>query len=192
MTQTIRMLPVLNWTLSIGLLACASTLPASAQTIRQVNVTVTDPHNRFVTGLDRDHFEVIESGVRRPITGFSDFNSPITIAVVGEITVQPIDALKGPSDVLVLTKSVADALKQLSASTTPRKGLIIATSLQTSPATIPEGIQVLRVEPSVVDRAVVELRSQYVLQVPGEGPVSNLEVVVMPPQGLPLLQPHWK
>ena len=58
--------------------------PASAQVAskRSVCLTVTDPEGRFVTGLERGHFEVTEDGVQREITGFSGADTPITIAIV--------------------------------------------------------------------------------------------------------------
>src|SRR5260370_40979305 len=60
----------------------------SAQEIakRYISVTVTDPNNRFVTGLQKEHFEVIEGGVSRAVTEFSDAGSPISIAIVSDRT----------------------------------------------------------------------------------------------------------
>src|SRR4051812_5853569 len=36
-----------------------------------INVTVTDPMNRFVTGLEKEHFKLLEEKVEQTITQFS-------------------------------------------------------------------------------------------------------------------------
>jgi hypothetical protein len=69
-------------TLSLILTVCSSRVSAQAQSARVVHVTVTDPLNRFVTGIEQERFQIVEKGVRRPITGFSDANSPVTVAIV--------------------------------------------------------------------------------------------------------------
>ena len=47
-----------------------------------VNVTVTDPYNRLVTGLDKDNFRVFEDGVEQEIVTFSSEDVPISIGVI--------------------------------------------------------------------------------------------------------------
>jgi len=47
-----------------------------------VNVTVTDPYNRLVTGLDPDNFRVYEDNVEQEIVTFSAEDVPISIGVV--------------------------------------------------------------------------------------------------------------
>jgi len=47
-----------------------------------VNVTVTDPYNRLVTGLDQEHFQVFEDGVQQEIATFSSEDVPISIGVI--------------------------------------------------------------------------------------------------------------
>jgi Ca-activated chloride channel family protein len=64
-------------------------VPLQAQSTRNLYVTVSDPLNRFVTGLEREHFEVVQNGVGLPITAIADAESPITIAVVSEVPLQP-------------------------------------------------------------------------------------------------------
>ncbi len=43
-----------------------------------VNVTVTDPYNRLVTGLEPDNFRVFENNVEQEIQYFSSFGSTDT------------------------------------------------------------------------------------------------------------------
>ncbi len=47
-----------------------------------VNVTVTDPFNRLVTGLDQDNFRVYEDNVEQEIVTFSSEDVPISIGVI--------------------------------------------------------------------------------------------------------------
>jgi Ca-activated chloride channel family protein len=47
-----------------------------------VNVVVTDPNNRLVTGLDPDNFRVFEDNVEQEIAAFSSEDVPISIGVI--------------------------------------------------------------------------------------------------------------
>ncbi len=47
-----------------------------------VNVTVTDPFNRLVTGLDQDNFRVYEDNIEQEIVNFSSEDVPISIGVI--------------------------------------------------------------------------------------------------------------
>jgi Ca-activated chloride channel family protein len=48
----------------------------------EVNVSVIDPYNRFVTGLDKDHFQVYEDDEPQPISHFSTEDVPISIGLI--------------------------------------------------------------------------------------------------------------
>jgi Ca-activated chloride channel family protein len=47
-----------------------------------VNVTVTDPYNRLVTGLEAENFRVFEDNVEQEVVNFSSEDVPISIGVV--------------------------------------------------------------------------------------------------------------
>jgi len=47
-----------------------------------VNVTVTDPYNRLVTGLDTDNFRVFEDNTEQEVVTFSSEDVPISIGVI--------------------------------------------------------------------------------------------------------------
>jgi VWFA-related protein len=47
-----------------------------------VPVTVTDPLNRFVTGLDQDAFEVYEDKIKQRIVSFGSEDAPLSIGIV--------------------------------------------------------------------------------------------------------------
>ena len=51
-------------------------------TLVQVNVTVTDPLNRFVTGLEKEHFRLFEDKVEQVISQFSAEDAPLSVGVV--------------------------------------------------------------------------------------------------------------
>jgi Ca-activated chloride channel family protein len=51
-----------------------------------VNVTVTDPYNRLVTGLEPDNFRVFENNVEQEIQYFSSEDVPISIGVIIDLS----------------------------------------------------------------------------------------------------------
>ncbi len=51
-------------------------------TLVQINVTVTDPLNRFVTGLEKEHFKLFEDKVEQTILQFSSEDAPLSIGLV--------------------------------------------------------------------------------------------------------------
>jgi Ca-activated chloride channel homolog len=68
--------------------ACALTFAAVAQsppsfradtTLVLVPVSVTDPGNRYVLGLGREHFHLLEDGVEQTITSFSNEDAPLSV-----------------------------------------------------------------------------------------------------------------
>ncbi len=66
----------------------AATVPSKPVDIRVerqlvlINVTVTDPLNRFVTGLEKQHFRLFEDKVEQVISHFSSEDAPISIGLV--------------------------------------------------------------------------------------------------------------
>jgi len=48
----------------------------------QIPVTVTDPLNRFVTGLEKEHFRVFEDKVEQQISYFASEDAPLSIGLV--------------------------------------------------------------------------------------------------------------
>jgi Ca-activated chloride channel family protein len=47
-----------------------------------IGVTVTDPYDRIVTGLDKDNFEVFDEKVAQKILSFSTEDSPISVGMI--------------------------------------------------------------------------------------------------------------
>ncbi len=181
----------MKYTVLVGMIAGAALTSLQAQTPRQIHVTVTDPLNRFVTGLELEHFELIQQGVQRSITGLIPPGSPITIAVVGEAPLKGISGVDGPKDILIQTKTVADALTQLAASTNARKCLLITTPT-TASISISGGIETHIVDPAMLSRVVIELRNQYILLVERSMSSEDFVVVLKQPSGLPTLRANWK
>ena len=52
------------------------------KTLVLINVTVQDPLNRFVTGLEKEHFRIFEEKVEQEISQFSSEDAPISIGLV--------------------------------------------------------------------------------------------------------------
>lgn len=51
-----------------------------------VNVTVTDPYNRLVTGLEPENFRVLEDNVEQEVLTFSSEDVPISIGVILDLS----------------------------------------------------------------------------------------------------------
>lgn len=47
-----------------------------------INVTVTDPMNRFVTGLEKEHFKLFEEKAEQTISQFSSEDAPLSVGLV--------------------------------------------------------------------------------------------------------------
>jgi hypothetical protein len=47
-----------------------------------VNVTVTDPYDRLVTGLEPDNFRIFEDNIEQEVVNFSSEDVPISIGVI--------------------------------------------------------------------------------------------------------------
>jgi Ca-activated chloride channel family protein len=59
-----------------------------------LTVTVTDPYNRLVTGLDKQHFEVFEDKVKQSIEFFADEDVPVSLGIVFDVS----GSMKGKLD----------------------------------------------------------------------------------------------
>ena len=51
-------------------------------TLVLIPVTVTDPMSRFVTGLDKENFKLLEDKVEQEITQFSSEDAPLSVGIV--------------------------------------------------------------------------------------------------------------
>ena len=51
-----------------------------------VNVTVTDPYNRIVAGLEQDNFRIFEDNVEQEVVNFSSEDVPISIGVLLDLS----------------------------------------------------------------------------------------------------------
>ncbi len=52
----------------------------------QVNVTVTDPQNRYVTGLDKEHFQIWEDKVEQTIEYFSAEDAALSLGIIFDVS----------------------------------------------------------------------------------------------------------
>jgi Ca-activated chloride channel homolog len=51
-----------------------------------VNMTVTDPNDRVVTGLEKQNFRIFEDGREQEIVTFSNEDVPISIGVIFDMS----------------------------------------------------------------------------------------------------------
>lgn len=59
-----------------------------------VNVTVTDPYDRLVTGLGKENFRVFEDGTQQEIANFSTEDVPISIGLIFDMSGSMSDKLE--------------------------------------------------------------------------------------------------
>jgi Ca-activated chloride channel family protein len=89
--------------LAAGLALAALTAAAPALLAQQrfragvevvsLNVTVTDPQNRFIRDLDRSEFEVFEDGAKQEVSFFSRSQQPIALALLLDTSASMEDKL---------------------------------------------------------------------------------------------------
>ena len=51
-----------------------------------VKVSVTDPLNRYVTGLEKEHFKVYEDNIEQTMTHFSQEAAPISAGIIFDVS----------------------------------------------------------------------------------------------------------
>jgi Ca-activated chloride channel family protein len=51
-----------------------------------LNVTVTDPYNRLVTGLEQENFRIFEDNIEQEVVNFSSEDVPISIGVIFDLS----------------------------------------------------------------------------------------------------------
>ena len=66
-----------------------------------VPVTITDPMNRLVTGLEKDHFQVYEGDKLQPIQSFSSEDAPISLGVIFDVSGSMSDKIQKSRDAVV-------------------------------------------------------------------------------------------
>jgi Ca-activated chloride channel family protein len=62
--------------------------------IALVNVSITDPYGRLVTGLEQDNFRVFENNVEQEIVRFSSEDVPISIGVIFDMSGSMADKIE--------------------------------------------------------------------------------------------------
>jgi Ca-activated chloride channel family protein len=105
----------------IGFFILLSLVPAfgflRAQTIRVdstlvvIPVTVTDPQNRFVLGLDKNDFTLSEDGKEQTVIHFSGEDAPLSVGLLADTSgsmMGNMDIVRGAVDAFVKTMSPQD------------------------------------------------------------------------------------
>ncbi len=77
-----------------------------------VNVTVTDPLDRFVTGLEKEHFRVFEDGVEQEVLSLSSEDVPVSIGLVFDMSGSMSDKVEKAREAAVEFMRTANPLDQ--------------------------------------------------------------------------------
>lgn len=72
-----------------------------------LKVSVTDPLNRYVTGLEKEHFKVYEDNVEQTITHFNQQSAPISVGIVFDIS----GSMKDNNNIKKAKNAIAGFLK---------------------------------------------------------------------------------
>ncbi|MEW5974866.1 MAG: VWA domain-containing protein [Acidobacteriota bacterium] len=66
-----------------------------------INATVTDPSNRFVTGLEKEHFQLFEDKIEQTISHFSNEDVPTSIGLLFDVSSSMGDKISRAKDAAV-------------------------------------------------------------------------------------------
>ena len=77
-----------------------------------VNVTVTDPLDRLVTGFEKEHFRVYEDGVEQEILSLSSEDVPVSIGLVFDMSGSMSDKVEKAREAAVQFMRTANPLDQ--------------------------------------------------------------------------------
>jgi hypothetical protein len=136
---------------------------ASAKPIfnRLLRWAVTDPANRFVTGLQQENFDVRENGVSKSLVYFEGPDSPSAIAVCSASDMTDLSSLPVPG--VVQTRNMEDAIRHVSSQSATRKVIINAgCSMLAQGTVIAGGIFVVNAQAAMVPKTIIEVANQYV------------------------------
>jgi Ca-activated chloride channel homolog len=82
--------------------------PAQKPTVFRTNVdvvvvraAVTDPLNRYVVGLEKEHFKVFDNKVEQSITHFGNDNSPLSVGIIFDVSGSMADNLLGAKNSII-------------------------------------------------------------------------------------------
>ena len=77
-----------------------------------VNLTVTDPLDRLVTGLDKEHFRVFEDGTEQEVVTLSSEDVPVSIGLVFDMSGSMSDKVEKAREAAVQFMRTANPLDQ--------------------------------------------------------------------------------
>jgi Ca-activated chloride channel family protein len=81
-------------------------------TLALVNVTVTDPLNRLVTGLENENFRVYEDGVEQEVVNLSSEDIPVSIGLIFDMSGSMSDKVEKARQAAVQFMRTANPLDQ--------------------------------------------------------------------------------
>jgi Ca-activated chloride channel homolog len=82
----LRIAALLVFALSRALAQEPTTSFRADTTLVVIPVSVTDKTNRYVLGLDKQNFQIVEDGVQQTITHFSSEDAPLSIGLIVDIS----------------------------------------------------------------------------------------------------------
>jgi hypothetical protein len=152
-----------------------------------VHVTVTEPLGRFVTGIDRTNFGIVENGIRRPITDFNELRNEYLIEFEAANLSANVDVvLQQPPGLPPLRANLQAPTKRLvHVTVTDPLGRFVTGVERTNFGILENGIR-----RPITD--FTELRNEYVIEFEPATQSANVDVALQQPRGLPPLRANVK
>ena len=163
-----------------------------------VPVTITDPMNRLVTGLDRENFNLFEGRDQQEIKTFSSEDAPVSLGVIFDMSGSMGSKIERAREAVIeffKTANPQDEFFMITFADKPE-----AISDFTSSVEDIQGKLVYTIPNDLADVSTkigIELRNQYVLGYRPKNPVRDgkwrkIKVKLIPPKGLPPLRVYAK
>src|SRR5207248_383642 len=187
-----------------------------------VSVTITDPMNRLVTGLDKENFAVYEGKDQQDIRHFSSEDAPVSLGVIFDMSGSMTSKIERAREAVIeffKTANPQDEFFMITFADKPEEISDFTQSVEDIQGklvyTIPKGRTALLGDITeltggraftidnpndlgdVAAKIGVELRNQYVLGYRPKNPVHDgkwrkIKVKLIPPKGLPPLKVYAK
>src|SRR5207244_2232211 len=187
-----------------------------------VPVTITDPMNRLVTGLDKENFSLFEGKEAQSIKTFSSEDAPVSLGVIFDMSGSMSSKIERAREAVVeffKTANPQDEFFMITFADKPEEIADFTQSVEEIQGklvyTVPKGRTALLTESSeltggrtftidnpndladVATKIGIELRNQYVLGYrpkngTRDGKWRKIKVKLIPPKGLPPLRVYAK
>jgi Ca-activated chloride channel family protein len=126
-------LALLRFCIILTALACTG---FAAPDLVVIPVSVVDPLNRFVTGLERQHFKILENGTEQSMSQFLSEDAPLAVSVVLDIRTDANlpNAKEAVAEFMRASRAINTAIDSLGTAQNVRKAVLVLSDADDEPA----------------------------------------------------------